>query len=176
MPIPRPQHCFPPCDRRHGGPAARRRSSPAPSCCCSLIHSWQQGYGQRRQRGSHRAVWADHHLGCRRASLFRRYQADLGLLRVLAALGAKQGHRPKHYSFVRPRVLDVMRGKWSPHPHVIRSNSLRIPINNASRPQQTVRLLTSGDEFLSTHTHTFSLFVCRSLQLRRRKAPHKVVC
>ena len=43
----------------------------------------------------------DHRFGFRRANIFRRYQADLGLL--LAALGAQQRHHPQHFSFVVPR-------------------------------------------------------------------------
>ena len=43
----------------------------------------------------------DHRFGFRRANIFRRYQADLGLL--LAALGAQQRHHPQHFSFAVPR-------------------------------------------------------------------------
>ena len=43
----------------------------------------------------------DHRFGYRRASIFRRLQADLGLL--LAALGAQQRHAPAGFSFLPPR-------------------------------------------------------------------------
>ena len=43
----------------------------------------------------------DHRFGYRRASMFRRLQADLGLL--LAALGAQQRHAPAGFSFLPPR-------------------------------------------------------------------------
>jgi hypothetical protein len=43
----------------------------------------------------------DHRFGFRRANIFRRYQAELGLL--LAALGAQQRHHPKHFSLAIPR-------------------------------------------------------------------------
>jgi hypothetical protein len=43
----------------------------------------------------------DHRFGCRRANIFRRYQAELGLL--LAALGAQQRHPPKPFSFAIPK-------------------------------------------------------------------------
>jgi hypothetical protein len=54
----------------------------------------------------------EHHcVGCRRASLFLRFQADLGLL--LAALGAQhpdhffgsQRHHPDHFSASPPRLF-----------------------------------------------------------------------
>jgi len=44
----------------------------------------------------------DHRFGFRRATIFRQYQADLGLL--LAATGAQQRHDPKHFSFAIPSV------------------------------------------------------------------------
>ena len=43
----------------------------------------------------------DPRFGYRRASIFRRLQADLGLL--LAALGAQQRHAPAGFSFLPPR-------------------------------------------------------------------------
>jgi len=42
----------------------------------------------------------DHRFGFRRAAIFRRHQADLGLL---AALGAQQQHHPDRFSFAIPR-------------------------------------------------------------------------
>ena len=47
------------------------------------------------------AKHADHLFGYLRASIFRRLQADLGLL--LAALGAQQRHAPAGFSFLPPR-------------------------------------------------------------------------
>jgi hypothetical protein len=43
----------------------------------------------------------DHWFGFRRANIFRRYQAELGLF--LAALGVQQRRHPKHFSFAIPR-------------------------------------------------------------------------
>jgi len=43
----------------------------------------------------------DHCFGFRRATIFRRHQAELGLL--LAAIDAQQRHPPKHFSFAIPR-------------------------------------------------------------------------
>jgi hypothetical protein len=43
----------------------------------------------------------DHRVGFLRAAIFRRYQANMGLL--LAALGAQQRHPPQRFSFAVPR-------------------------------------------------------------------------